>query len=299
MEAVVSTAIKLKPKQYRSDIEPTWCPGCGDFAVTSAICKAFSEIGVNPDLSMLVSGIGCSSRLPLWMSSFGFHSCHGRALPVAIGVKLARPELTVVVTSGDGDAFSIGGGHLSPPARRNMDLTLIVMDNRLYALTKLQASPTSREGLKGSTTPYGTIDTPINTLSLMMTYGATFVAQAYAGNPKVTGDIIRQAIEHKGFSFVNIFSPCPTFNKVDTFQFYRPRILNIDETHTDKADRVKAFELAETTNDHTTDSEAKIPIGVFYKKEQQTYGEKVQALKERFNGSDDYDVKEIYERFKA
>ena len=188
---------------------------------------------------------------------------------------------------------------MSPPARRNMDLTLIVMDNRLYALTKLQASPTSREGMKGSTTPYGTIDTPINTLSLMMTYGATFVAQAYAGNPKVTGDIIRQAIEHKGFSFVNIFSPCPTFNKVDTFQFYRARILNIDETHTDKADRVKAFELAETTNDHTTDAEAKVPIGVFYKKEQQTYGEKVEALKKRFNGSDDYDVKEIYERFRA
>ena len=299
MEAVVSTAIKLKPKQYRSDIEPTWCPGCGDFAVTNSICKAFSEIGVNPDLSMLVSGIGCSSRLPLWMRSFGFHSCHGRALPVAIGVKLARPELTVVVTSGDGDAFSIGGGHLSPPARRNMDITLIVMDNRLYALTKLQASPTSREGIKGSTTPYGALDTPINPLTLMMTYGATFVAQAYAGNPKVTGDIIRQAIEHKGFSFVNIFSPCPTYNKVDTFQFYRARILNIDETHTDKADRVKAFELAETTNDHTTDDEAKIPIGVFYKKEKQTYGEKVEALKKRFNGSDDYDVKEIYETFRA
>lgn len=297
MDALDTKKFQLKPKEYRSTIEPTWCPGCGDFAVTAAICNAFSQLGVNPDEAVLVSGIGCSSRLPLWMRTFGFHSCHGRALPVAIGMKLARPELLVVVTIGDGDAFSIGGGHLPHVARRNIDLTLIVMDNQIYALTKKQVSPTSREGMKGSTTPYGTIDSPMNALTLMLTYGATFVAQAFAGNPKVTGEIIRQAIEHKGFSFVNILSPCPTFNTVDTFEYYRPRIYSIDETHKDKTDRIKAYELAESALDHTVNPEAKVPIGIFYQAGKPVYGSRVAALKARYKGTDTPDLKGLYNKF--
>lgn len=299
MESLDVSKVQLKPKEYRSAIEPTWCPGCGDFAVTAAICNAFSQLGVNPDEAVLVSGIGCSSRLPLWMRTFGFHSCHGRAVPVAIGIKLARPELLVAVTIGDGDAFSIGGGHLPHAARRNIDITLIVMDNQIYALTKKQVSPTSREGMKGSTTPYGAIDSPMNTLTLMLTYGATFVAQAFAGNPKVTGEIIRQAIEHKGFSFVNILSPCPTFNVVDTFEYYRPRISSIEETHKDKSDRIKAYELTESALDHTVNPEAKVPIGIFYQAEKPVYGSRVEALKVKYKGTDTPDLKALYNKFRA
>ena len=298
MEAL-DVKLQLKPKEYRSAIEPTWCAGCGDFAVTAAICNAFSQLNVNPDEAIIVSGIGCSSRLPLWMRTFGFHSCHGRALPVAIGIKLARPELLVMVTIGDGDAFSIGGGHLPHAARRNIDITLVVMDNQIYALTKKQVSPTSREGMKGSTTPYGTIDSPMNTLTMMLTYGATFVAQAFAGNPKVTGDIIKQAIEHKGFSFVNILSPCPTFNTVDTFDYYRPRIYNIDETHRDKRDRMKAFEIAESALNHTINPDAKVPVGILYKVEKPVYESRVAGLKGKYHGADITDLKAIYNKFRA
>lgn len=299
MEVTETKKVQLKPRDYRSTIEPTWCPGCGDFAVTAAICNAFSARGVNPDEAVLVSGIGCSSRLPLWMRTFGFHSCHGRAVPVAVGMKLARPDLLVVVTIGDGDAFSIGGGHLPHVARRNIDITLIVMDNQIYALTKNQVSPTSREGMRGSTTPYGAIDSPMNALTLMLTYGATFVAQAFAGNPKVTGEIIRQAIEHKGFSFVNIISPCPTFNVVDTFEYYRPRIYSIDETHRDKADKVNAFEIAESALDHTYNPDARVPVGVFYKVEKPVYESMVAVLKVKYKGADTPDLKTIYNKFRA
>lgn len=296
---VLNNTVQLKPKEYRSSIEPTWCPGCGDFAVTAAICNAFSSLGVNPDNAVIVSGIGCSSRLPLWMRSFGFHSCHGRAVPVAVGMKLSRPELLVAITIGDGDAYSIGGGHLPHAARRNIDLTLIVMDNQIYALTKKQASPTSREGMKGSVTPYGTLDSPINPLTLMLTYGATFVAQAFAGNPKVTGDIIKQAIEHKGFSFVSIISPCPTFNTIDTFEYYRPRIYSIEDLHADKTDRIKAYEIAESSLDHTKNPEAKVPVGVFYKVDKPTYDSKIAALKVKYKGTNTPDLKAIYSKFRA
>lgn len=290
--------VQLKPKEYRSDIEPTWCPGCGDFAVTAAICNALSALKIDPDATVLVSGIGCSSRLPLWMRTFGFHSCHGRAVPVAVGMKLARPELVVVVTIGDGDAFSIGGGHLPHVVRRNVDLTVVVMDNQIYALTKNQISPTSREGLKGTTTPFGNPDPPMNVLLTMLTYGATFVAQAFAGNPKVTGEIIRKGIEHRGFSFINVISPCPTFNRVDTFEYYRARVQNIDEFHQDKTDKARAMELAEQSLNHTWDPEAKVPVGIFYQVERPTYEDKILALKRRYEGSDHADLRPIYDQFR-
>lgn len=294
-------AVELKPKQYRSDIEPTWCPGCGDFAVVSAICSAYSKLGVNPNNAATISGIGCSSRLPLWLNTFGFHSCHGRAVPVAVGLKMARPDMTVVTTIGDGDCFSIGGGHNAHPARRNMDMTLIVMDNNMYALTKDQCSPTSREGYKGSTNPYGSIDAPMNTISLMLAYGATFVAQAYAGSPKVTGDIIQQAIAHKGFSFVNILSPCPTYNKIETFQYFKPRLQDINEElgHKDIGDKTKALAMSDKVYDHIYKEDGKVLTGLFYKEEKVTFEEKVADLKKSYNGDDNFDVSKLFEDFKA
>jgi len=276
--------VPLKAKDYRSDIEPTWCPGCGDFGVVTAITKVMSELNIDPDHVMAVSGIGCSSRLPLWLRTFGFHSCHGRALPVAVGAAIANPELTMMVTIGDGDMFSIGAGHVPHAVRRNFDMNVFCMDNNLYALTKNQVSPTSREGRKGSLTPYGTIDIPINPIDLMITYGATFVAQTYTGNIKHTTDLIMKAIQHKGFSFINMLSPCPTYNKEETFKYYKPKVYDINEekVHTDVSNRLKALEIAATAIDHFHDAEARIPIGVFYQVDQPVFNDKLNELKTRF-----------------
>lgn len=278
--------VPLKAKDYRSEIEPTWCPGCGDFGVVTAITKAMADAQLDPDSVLAVSGIGCSSRLPLWLRTFGFHSCHGRALPVAVGAHIHRPDLTTIVTIGDGDMFSIGAGHVPHAVRRNFNMNVFCMDNNLYALTKNQVSPTSRSGSKGSLTPYGTLDDPINPIELMITYGATFVAQTYTGNVKHTTEMVSRALAHKGFAFVNMLSPCPTYNKVETFKYYKPKVydINEDKIHTDINNRLKALEVASTAVDHLHNSEAGVPIGVFYQTDKPVFDEKLKALKEKFKG---------------
>ncbi len=281
---------KLPPKEYRSDIEPTWCPGCGDFGVVTALTKAFSEEKLDPTAITLTSGIGCSSRLPLWMNAFGVHTAHGRALPAAVGARLARPEIPVVVTAGDGDIFSIGMEHFPHAARKNFDITLVVMDNRMYALTKNQTSPTSRHGYKGSLNPYGNIEDPMNVIKFAIASGATFVAQSYAGNPKHLAETIQKGIEHKGFAFINVLSPCPTFNKIDTFKYYKGRLIDINkELGHDPSDMKAALELAahvlDADNPELQDAEpfkGKVPIGVFYKEEKETFEERVAKLQEKF-----------------
>ncbi|RMA97641.1 2-oxoacid:ferredoxin oxidoreductase subunit beta [Hydrogenothermus marinus] len=275
---------KLPPREYKSSLESTWCPGCGDFGVVTALTRAFSDEKLDPTALSLVSGIGCSSRLPLWMNAFGLHSCHGRAVPAAVGARLAKPEVPVIVTAGDGDLFSIGMEHFPHAARRNFDMVVISMDNRMYALTKNQVSPTSRTGYKGSLTPYGNLDNPFNVINFAIASGATFVAQTYAGNPKHMTEIIEAAIEHKGFAFVNILSPCPTYNKLDTFKFYKGRLVDINkELGHDPSDKQKAMELAEHDYDADYNPDAKVPIGIFYKTEEiPTFEEKVEALKEKY-----------------
>lgn len=280
----------LPPKEYRSNIEPTWCPGCGDFGVVSALAKAFSEEKFDPTALELVSGIGCSSRLPLFMNAFGLHTAHGRAIPAAVGARLAKPEVPTIVTAGDGDLFSIGMEHFPHAARKNFNMTVIMMDNRMYALTKNQVSPTSRKGYKGSLTPYGNIDEPMNVLSFAIASGATFVAQSYSGNPKHLTEIIEAAVEHKGFSFVNVLSPCPTFNKIDTFKYYKGRLIDINkELGHDPTDTKRGQELAAHALDadhpeleNAEPYKGKRPIGIFYKVEKETFEEKVAALKEKF-----------------
>ncbi len=290
--------IQLEPKDYRSAIEPTWCPGCGDFSVLNSLTQTMSAQHIDPLKSVVVSGIGCSSRTPLWMKNYGFHSVHGRALPVATGMALANPDMPITVTIGDGDCFSIGGGHVPHAARRNFNMRLFVMDNQAFSLTKNQVSPTSREGLKTSTTPYGNIDSPMNVIELLLSYGATFVAQTFAGNPKHMTEVMNKAMAHKGFAFVNILSPCPTFNKVDTFVYYRTRVQDINETHTDLSNKAKALELAATVNDHSKDENAKVPIGIFYQVEKETYGEKLKALKTRIGAKDTRDMNEIFNQYR-
>ncbi|MDH4229470.1 MAG: thiamine pyrophosphate-dependent enzyme [Nitrospirota bacterium] len=291
----------LKAKDYRSDITPTWCPGCGDFGVVGALAKAYADQKYDPSAVTTVSGIGCSSRLPLWMNSFGIHSCHGRAVPVAIGAHLARPEMPVVVTIGDGDCFAIGGGHIMHAARRNMNMTVIVMDNGTFALTKNQTSPLSRTGLPGTlASDLGNLDEPMNPIEMMITYGATYVAQTYSANAKHMGKVINEALAHQGFSYVNILSPCPTYNKVDTFAYFRPRIHDINETgeHTDLGNRSTAMlKSAELYNHHHSD-DAPVPVGVYYKVQKPVFFEKVKQVQKYYNVTDTPDWNAIFDRFK-
>lgn len=285
---------QLKPKDYRSDIPPVWCAGCGDYGVLASLTTAFSANNVSTADTVLVSGIGCSSRLPYFVTTFGMHTCHGRAVPIATGIKLARPELRVVVVGGDGDNFSIGGGHLPHVARKNIDITLIVMDNSVYGLTKNQVSPTSRAGMVTSTTPHGSPDVPLNPIAYALVYGATFVAQSFSSNAKLTADLIGQAMNHKGFAFINVISPCPTFNKVDTFEYYKPLLRNIDEIHTDKSDKVKALSLAMTMGRES----AEVPIGLFYKEKRPSYVDLLTDIKVRNKGTNKPDIEKIIDMFK-
>lgn len=285
---------QLKPKDYRSDIPPVWCAGCGDYGVLAALTTAFSANNVSVTDTVLVSGIGCSSRLPYFVTTFGMHTCHGRAVPIATGIKLARPELRVVVVGGDGDNFSIGGGHLPHVARKNIDITLIVMDNSVYGLTKNQVSPTSRAGMVTTTTPHGSPDVPLNPIAYALVYGATFVAQSFSSNAKMTAELIGKAMNHRGFAFINVISPCPTFNKMDTFEYYKPLLKNIDDIHTDKGDKVKAMSLALTMG---RDS-AEVPVGLFYQEKRPSYVDQLTEIRIRNKGTDSPDIEKILDVFK-
>ncbi len=203
---------QIKPRDYKSAIKPVWCPGCGDFAVLNAITKALAFKSLPREEVALITGIGCSSRIAAYSSVFGFHGVHGRALALASGLKAARKDLTVLVAGGDGDGLSIGGNHFIHACRRNMDMTYIIMDNEVYGMTKGQASPTTApDWAKSKLTPGGTGLRPFQPAGLALTAGATFIARGFTGDPNGLAKILVASIEHKGFSFVHVLSPCPTF----------------------------------------------------------------------------------------
>jgi 2-oxoglutarate ferredoxin oxidoreductase subunit beta len=200
------------PKDYKSDIKPVWCPGCGDFAVLNAITKALAFLELPREAVALITGIGCSSRIAAYTSVYGFHGVHGRALALAAGLKAARPELTVLAAGGDGDGLSIGGNHFIHACRRNMDLTYIIMDNEVYGMTKGQASPTTApDWADGKLTPRGTGIRPFQPAGLALAAGASFIARGFTGDPNGLAKILVEAIRHPGFAFVHALSPCPTF----------------------------------------------------------------------------------------
>jgi len=207
----VATAAPLMPASFKSAVKPVWCPGCGDYSVLSSITKALAMIGKPPHEVGVVSGIGCSSRIPAYTSCYGFHGVHGRALAAATGLKVARPDLTVLVTGGDGDGYSIGGNHFLHACRRNVDLTYIVMDNHVYGMTKGQPSPTTEPDWDSKLAPGGTKIRVFHPLVVALAAGANFVGRAFAGDPNGTAALIAQAIRHPGFSFVEVVSPCVTF----------------------------------------------------------------------------------------
>jgi 2-oxoglutarate ferredoxin oxidoreductase subunit beta len=204
-------AAVLQPAAYKSDYKPIWCPGCGDYSVLSAFTKAFAAVGKKPEEIVVVSGIGCSSRIPAYLTSYGFHGVHGRALAAATGLKVARPDLTVVVAGGDGDGYSIGGNHFLHACRRNVDMTYVVMDNHVYGMTKGQPSPTTEPDWQSKLSPTGTGLRVFHPLVVALAAGANFVARAFSGDPNGVAEILAEAIRHPGFSFVEILSPCVTF----------------------------------------------------------------------------------------
>jgi len=218
---------------FKSDAQPTWCPGCGDFGTMNGMMKALAETGNSPDETFVVAGIGCSGKIGTYMRSYAIHGVHGRALPVGAGVKLANPDIEVMVAGGDGDGYSIGAGHFVHAVRRNVDMTYVVMDNRIYGLTKGQASPTSREDFETSTTPEGPQQPPVNPLALAFAASGTFIAQSFSTDAQRHAEIVKQAVEHDGFGFVNVFSPCVTFNDVDTYDYFRDHIVDLADTDHD------------------------------------------------------------------
>lgn len=210
-DAALAPAPTPKASDYKSAIKPVWCPGCGDYHVLLSLTKAFAELGLAPEKVAVISGIGCSSRIPAYVNAYGFHGVHGRALPLATGLKVARPDLTVMVAGGDGDGFSIGGNHFLHACRRNIDLTYVVMDNRVYGMTKGQPSPTTEPDWDSALSPGGTGLSPFHPLVIALASGANFVARCFSGDPNGTARILTEAIRHRGFSFVQVLSPCVTF----------------------------------------------------------------------------------------
>lgn len=201
----------FSPADFKSKVKPVWCPGCGDYSVLLEITKALAALALQPEQVAIMSGIGCSSRIPAYTNCYGFHGIHGRALPLATGLKVARPDLTVICTGGDGDGFSIGGNHFLHACRRNVDITYIVMDNQVYGMTKGQASPTTDPDWDSVLTPGGTGISPFQPLVIALASGANFVARAFSGDVSGTTEIIMEGIKHPGFSFIQILSPCVTF----------------------------------------------------------------------------------------
>ncbi|MFC7155530.1 2-oxoacid:ferredoxin oxidoreductase subunit beta [Halomarina halobia] len=229
---------------FKSDKQPTWCPGCGDFGTMNGMMKALANTGNDPDNTFIVAGIGCSGKIGTYMHSYALHGVHGRALPVGIGVKAANPDLEVMVAGGDGDGYSIGAGHFIHAVRRNMDMTYVVMDNRIYGLTKGQFSPTSREDFETSTSPDGTHQAPVNPLALALAAGGTFIAQSFSSDAQRHAQIVQEAIEHPGFGFVNVYSPCVTFNDVDTYDYFRDSLVDLaDDEDYDSTDYDQAKEV--------------------------------------------------------
>ncbi len=260
MDGINTQELVLEPQSvndFKGKVDPDWCPGCGDFGVLNSLRRACVDLKLNPHEILTVSGIGCSSNFPGFFNSYGMHTLHGRALAVATGAKMANHELTVFVTGGDGDGFGIGGNHFTHTARRNVDLTYIVMDNQIYGLTTGQLSPTSSKDMKTKSTPFGSVEAPYNPITAAIMNGASFVARGFSGDTKHLSMLMQRAIQHKGFSLVSVYSPCVTFNLDNDFAFFKPRVNKLEDEAHDTSDWKAACEKALVWGDD-------IYIGLFY-----------------------------------
>jgi len=260
-------------KDYAGTVKPTWCPGCGDYGILVAVKQGLVLAGLEPHQVLVVSGIGCGSKLPDYATVNGFMTLHGRPVAVATGAKLANHGLKVVTVHGDGDSMGLGMGHFIHTARRNLDIVDLIQNNQIYGLTKGQYSPTSDPGFITKTSPDGSIEMAANPVALALAAGATFIARGFAGDTKGLATLIAQALEHKGYALVEILQPCVTFNRKNTYDWYRERAYSLQEEGYDPGDRVAAFQKALEWGD-------RIPLGVFYQTRRPSYEEQVVSLQE-------------------
>lgn len=265
--------MEMKDLQTRQN--PNWCPGCGDYGIMAALKAALVELQLDMKNVVIVTGIGCGSKINHWVRCYGFEGLHGRPLPVATGVKLANPDLHVIVVGGDGDAYGLGMGHFIHSMRRNINLTYIVQDNQIYGLTTGQTSPTSSRGTRSKSTPFGAIEIPVNPIDLAFGAGATFIARGYAGDLKHLTSLIVQGIKHEGFSLIDTLQPCVSFNKVSTYEFFNKRVYKLEEDKSYKMPFIDESGLFDASIGdamrRSREWEEKIPIGVFYKGFRPTY----------------------------
>lgn len=260
-------------QEFKTSEKSWWCPGCGDFGVLAAMQKALVAVGAEPSTTAIVAGIGCSGKLGNYINSYNIHVTHGRTLPAALGLKLANRDLLVLAAGGDGDAYAIGMGHFMHALRRNVNVTYIVMDNHIYGLTKGQTSPTSENGFKTKTTPQGSIDRPVHPLMLALSAGATFVAQGFSSWQPQLARLIQQGIEHPGFSLINVISPCVTYNKVNTYDWYKKTLANLDDDATfDPHNRPAALARLDATDELVT--------GLIYQEPSSPYEDQVPGFRD-------------------
>jgi 2-oxoglutarate ferredoxin oxidoreductase subunit beta len=261
-------------EDFESKDPIAWCPGCGNFALLTALKDALTALGKRPHEVTIVSGIGQASKAPHYLLCNAFNGLHGRTLPTATGLKLANHELTVIAEGGDGDGYAEGGNHFIHAMRRNVDITYLVHDNQVYGLTKGQTSPTSEKGYVSRTTPWGSPNPPENPLLLAIAMDASFVARGFTGDIPHLSRLIQEGIRNRGFSFIDILQPCVSFNRVNTFPWYKSRVYKIEEVEGyDPSDRVRAFRRAQEWGE-------RIPIGILYRSARPTREEQEPALKE-------------------
>jgi 2-oxoglutarate ferredoxin oxidoreductase subunit beta len=251
--------------------QPSWCPGCGNFGILNAVKKALVELDLEPHKVLMVSGIGQAGKLPHYTRGNVLNVLHGRTLPAAAGAKIANPELTVIAVGGDGDGYGEGGNHFLHSVRRNHDITYLVHDNQVYALTKGQASPTSDLGFVTKTTPHGA-STPLNSLAVAIAAGRTFVARGFSGDIDHLVGLIKSGIQHRGFALIDILQPCVSFNHKNTHAWYKERVYKLEEATYRPSDRSAAMEKALEWGE-------RIPIGVIYRQERSTFEDELTVLR--------------------
>jgi 2-oxoglutarate ferredoxin oxidoreductase subunit beta len=258
-------------KQFDTPVTNTWCPGCGNFAILMTVKQALSELNIPREDIVAVTGIGCHGKFTDYINVNGIHTIHGRVLPVATAIKIANHSLEVIGFAGDGDAFNIGIGHFPHAARRNVNMTYVIHDNLIYGLTTGQTSPTSKQGFITKTSPRGEWSIAINPLTQALTSHASFVSRTFAGEPQHMKEVLMQAIQHEGFALVDVLQPCVSWNKVNTYQFYRERVYKLEDENHDTGDWNEAYSKAEEWGE-------RIPIGVFYKEDRPSYEKNFPAL---------------------
>ncbi|MHC4777153.1 MAG: 2-oxoacid:ferredoxin oxidoreductase subunit beta [Planctomycetota bacterium] len=288
-------AVNEDRTRFNRDEKPTWCPGCGNFGIQASLKRALLSCDLEPHDVLMSSGIGCSGKIPHWVNINGLHGLHGRALPIAIGMKLANHSLTVVAEGGDGDGYSEGMSHFIHAARRNVDLTYIVHNNGVFGLTTGQVSPTGEKGFVSTTTPAGSIEAPFRPAALAISAGAGFVARGFSGDIDHLSSLMAEAIRHKGFAYVDVLQVCVSFHPSKSYKWYKERVYKIEEEGHDPADRSRALTLA------LEEDEERLATGIFFESEEPPYERSVPSLADGplvLGDRSDIDLTNLMEGFK-